>query len=117
MSDNVTLNRMMLDMRAMQLESQIKPAAEQILPAQHDLNVEQKETPHFATLFKQAIDSVNELRQESSDLKTRYQFSDPEVSLSDVMIAGQKASVAFDAMVEVRNKLVQAYEEIMKMPV
>ncbi|MBU2710476.1 flagellar hook-basal body complex protein FliE [Zooshikella harenae] len=117
MNNNVTLNRMMLDLRAMQLESQIKPAADQVLPAEKELSVERKETPHFATLFKQAINSVNELQQESSDLKTRYQFSDPEVSLSDVMVAGQKASVAFDAMVEVRNKLVQAYEEIMKMPV
>lgn len=39
------------------------------------------------------------------------------VSLSDVMIARNKASVAFDATIQVRNKLVDAYKELMNMPV
>jgi flagellar hook-basal body complex protein FliE len=40
-----------------------------------------------------------------------------KVDLSDVMIASQKASVSFQAMTQVRNKLVQAYQDIMQMPV
>jgi len=44
-------------------------------------------------------------------------MGDPNVSLADAMIASQKASVAFQATVQVRNKLVAAYEEVMRMSV
>jgi len=68
-------------------------------------------------VFKQAVDSVNEMQQQSSDLKTRFELGDPNVSLSEVMVAGQKASIAFEATLRVRNKVVQAYQDIMNMPV
>jgi flagellar hook-basal body complex protein FliE len=44
-------------------------------------------------------------------------MGDPNVSLSEVMIASQKSSLAFSAMVEVRNKFLEAYKEVMSMPV
>jgi flagellar hook-basal body complex protein FliE len=60
---------------------------------------------------------VNETQQASSDLKTSFEMGDPNVNLVDVMIASQKATVAFEATVQVRNKLVRAYEEVMRMSV
>ena len=71
----------------------------------------------FGSVFKQAVDSVNEMQQQSSDLKTRFELGDPNVSLSEVMVAGQKSSIAFEATLRVRNKVVQAYQDIMNMPV
>lgn len=71
----------------------------------------------FGSIFKQAVDSVNHLQQQSSQLKTRFELGDPDVSLSEVMVAGQKASLGFEATLRVRNKLVQAYQDIMNMPV
>jgi flagellar hook-basal body complex protein FliE len=44
-------------------------------------------------------------------------MGDPNVSLADVMIARQKSSIAFEATVQVRNRLIKAYEEVMKMTV
>ncbi len=71
----------------------------------------------FGKLLGQAINNVNSLQQQSSALQTRFDEGDMNVSLSDVMIARNKASVAFDATIQVRNKLVDAYKEMMNMPV
>ncbi|MCV6002878.1 flagellar hook-basal body complex protein FliE, partial [Escherichia coli] len=53
----------------------------------------------------------------SGDLQTRFDRGDADVSLSDVMIARNKSSVAFEATVQIRNKLVEAYKDLMNMPV
>lgn len=76
-----------------------------------------KEVPSFATMLKQAIDKVNDHQQEAGDLRTRYEMGDPDVDIVNVMIASQKSSVAFEAMSQVRSRLVTAYQEIMRMPV
>jgi flagellar hook-basal body complex protein FliE len=60
---------------------------------------------------------VNQVQGQASDLATRFERGDPGVELSQVMIESQKASVAFRATVEVRNRLVSAYQEIMNMPI
>ena len=73
--------------------------------------------PDFQTMFGNAINNVNEQQQKSSELRTGFEKGDPMVDLPEVMIAAQKASVSFDAMKEVRNKLVDAYKDIMNMPV
>ncbi|KMV29702.1 flagellar hook-basal body complex protein FliE [Photobacterium swingsii] len=71
----------------------------------------------FGDLLGNAIKSVNQLQGESSALQTRFDQGDRSVSLSDVMIARNKSSVAFEATVQVRNKLVETYKEMMNMPV
>lgn len=74
-------------------------------------------TQSFGNVFRQAIDSVNDMQQQSGQLKTRFELGDPNVSLSEVMVASQKSSIGFEATLRVRNKLVQAYQDIMNMPV
>nr|WP_305883243.1 flagellar hook-basal body complex protein FliE [Alkalimarinus coralli] len=71
----------------------------------------------FGSLLSRAVDSVNETQQNSSALKTAYEQGDPTVDITRVMIESQKASVSFQALTQVRNKVVQAYEDIMKMPI
>ncbi|WP_114418760.1 flagellar hook-basal body complex protein FliE [Marinospirillum perlucidum] len=78
---------------------------------------EVKEVPSFTTLLKQAIDNVNGHQQTANDLRTRYEMGDPNVDITNVMIAAQKSSVSFEAMTQVRNRLVSAYQEIMRMPI
>jgi len=75
------------------------------------------ETPDFADLFKQAVQAVNTAQKESESLKKAFEMGDPGVSLPEVMVASQKAKVSFEAMVEVRNKLLEAYREVMQMQV
>ena len=70
----------------------------------------------FGRHFAQAIDSVNRLQTESGTLAeavARHESND----LVGMVIAGQKANVAFQAATQVRNRLVTAYEQIMNMPI
>ncbi|OIN07715.1 flagellar hook-basal body complex protein FliE [Oceanisphaera psychrotolerans] len=71
----------------------------------------------FSALLTQAVNNVNGLQQDTDALRTRFELGDDAVSLEQVMIAAQKSSIAFDATVQVRNKVVDAYKTIMNMPV
>lgn len=72
---------------------------------------------NFGNMLRQALDNVNELQGQANDLRTRFDMGDRSIDLSDVMIAGQKSSIAFEATVQVRNKVVEAYKTIMNMSV
>ncbi|MFM2482632.1 flagellar hook-basal body complex protein FliE [Celerinatantimonas sp. YJH-8] len=72
---------------------------------------------NFGQLLADAINNVNSLQSQTNDLRTRFDLGDKSVSIGDVMIAAQKSSIAFDATVEVRNKVTDAYKEIMSMPI
>ncbi|MGC8697358.1 MAG: flagellar hook-basal body complex protein FliE [Halothiobacillus sp.] len=71
----------------------------------------------FSSLLTRAIGQVNDLQQTSSNLKTRFELGDPAVDLTQVMLAGQKASLGFNATLQVRNRLVQAYQDVLNMPI
>ena len=71
----------------------------------------------FGDLLVDAIDQVNALQTDSARLARAVESGDPSVTLTQTMIASQKASVAFQATTEVRNKLIKAYETIMNMPI
>ncbi len=72
---------------------------------------------NFADALKASLDSVSAMQQKSAELGKSFTSGDDKVSLSDVMITAQKSSIAFQATVQVRNKLVTAYNEIMNMQV
>ena len=71
----------------------------------------------FASLLKQSVNQVNDLQQTAKTLSNDFSSGDPNVDVTEVMVALQKAGVAFQAMTEVRNRLVSAYQEIMSMQV
>jgi flagellar hook-basal body complex protein FliE len=70
----------------------------------------------FAKLLKQGIDSVNNTQSKATDLAAKFERGVPGVELPQVMLEMQKANVSFRALTEVRNKFVEAYREIMNMP-
>jgi flagellar hook-basal body complex protein FliE len=78
---------------------------------------ESREVPSFGDMLGQAVNHVNDLQQTASDLRTAYELGDPNVDLTRVMIAAQKSSVSFEALTQVRNRVVRAYEDIMNMPI
>lgn len=105
--NEMNVDQLLAQMRSMAAASQnapAKPTAESSLP-------------DFSAMLKNSIDSVNETQKASGALSEAFQMGDPSVDLADVMISMQKASVSFQAMVQVRNKLVAAYEQVMNMPV
>ena len=71
----------------------------------------------FSRLLRQGLDSVNQAQTQATNAATAFERGVPGVELSTVMIESQKATVAFRAATEVRNRLVNAYQEIMNMPV
>lgn len=75
------------------------------------------EAVNFQEMFSKAINQVNSLQQQTGAMATAFEEGDPSISLSDVMVAAQKSSVAFQATVQVRNRLVSAYQDIMSMPI
>ena len=75
------------------------------------------ESQGFAALLKSSINAVADAQNTATDMAAALELGDRSVSLPEVMIALQKASLSFQAMTEVRNKLVNAYQEIMNMPI
>ncbi|WP_291008661.1 flagellar hook-basal body complex protein FliE [Hydrogenophaga sp.] len=71
----------------------------------------------FAGNFKTALKSVSESQNEASRLQTQVQLGNPNVSLEETMLAMQKAQIGFQATLHVRNRMVQAYTDIMNMSV
>jgi flagellar hook-basal body complex protein FliE len=72
---------------------------------------------NFADALKNTISEVSEAQLKAGEKAKAFQMGDDSVSLSDVMISMQKASIGFQATLQVRNKLVSAYHEIMNMQV
>ncbi|MGZ8199622.1 MAG: flagellar hook-basal body complex protein FliE, partial [Methylosarcina sp.] len=70
----------------------------------------------FAALLKQSIDSVSNTQQTAVKMAEAFETGESNASLAEVMVASQKASVSFQAALQVRNKLVDAYKDIMNMP-
>lgn len=71
----------------------------------------------FSSLLESSINKVNAMQQEADTMKTAYELGDTDVDLPTVMVSVQKASLSFEAMTQVRNKFLTAYQEIMNMPV
>jgi flagellar hook-basal body complex protein FliE len=71
----------------------------------------------FANLMKNSVDQVANMQNQATALADAYEGGDKSVDLTKVMLEVQKASLAFRAMTEVRNKLVDAYTQVMNMSV
>ena len=108
MSD-IDINQVLSQMRSMSIAAQGSPAAptEQTTSAGAD----------FSAMLSKYVDGVNSTQKEASAMSEAFATESADVDLTEVMIALQKASVSFQAMTEVRNKLVSAYQEIMNMQV
>ena len=88
-----------------------------VLTSQSELTkVNTTKTPSFIDSVKTMVDKVNEQDIKADALGEAYQRGE-DVPLTDVVLSMQKASLSFEATLQVRNKVVKAYEEIMNMPV
>jgi flagellar hook-basal body complex protein FliE len=85
-----------------------KTILEEVVPGQPQAS--------FTETFSNMLNSVNDLQQQSSQMQQSFMAGEP-VELHDVMIRAQEAGLTMDLMLEIRNKLLNAYNEIMRMPV
>ncbi|WP_110651069.1 flagellar hook-basal body complex protein FliE [Salinicola peritrichatus] len=71
----------------------------------------------FAGELQASLGRINQMQQSANQQAMSFQAGDPDVALNDVMIDMQKASVAFEMGVQVRNRLVTAYKDVMGMQI
>jgi flagellar hook-basal body complex protein FliE len=117
-SGRADISQVLAEMR--QLRSQVQATQElpaEISPTKIQGTNDVQELPKFSDMLSTAVNAVNETQQKSVTLATAYEQGSPDVSITQVMVQAQKASVSFEALTQVRNKVVKAYEDIMKMPV
>jgi flagellar hook-basal body complex protein FliE len=94
-----------------------RPGADAAAPAPAGVGDAPAAKVNFADALKSSLDQVNDSQVKADALGKAFTSGDDKVSLSDVMISMQKASIGLQATVQVRNKLVSAYHEIMNMQV
>lgn len=125
MTDRVDINRLLGEMRSLKSQTQVFQRPQQIAGNDNTLSRQlsnmqvdgPNKVPSFGDVMSQAINKVNQVQQTSSEMAAAYERGVAGVDITDVMIASEKASVSFQAMVQVRNKLVDAYKDIMNMPI
>jgi flagellar hook-basal body complex protein FliE len=105
--NEIGMNELLSQLRALSAQAQGRPPAAAAVA----------DADSFQALLKNSIDGVNGAQQQAGALATAFEAGEPGTDLAGVMVAMQKASLSFQAMVQVRNKLVSAYQEIMSMQV
>lgn len=106
-----------IDAMVTQLRNAAARAAGPVAPTEAATQTKQPGKVDFADLLRTSLDQVSGAQKSAESLGQRFVLGDDSVNLSDVMIASQKASIAFQATVQVRNKLVSAYQDIMNIQV
>ncbi len=104
----IDISQLLNQMRAVAAQSQGLPATPEI---------GQSNRPDFAAMLQSTVNKVNETQQQAGQLANALEKGDPTVDVAQVMVAMQKANISFQAMTQVRNKLVSAYQDIMGMQV
>lgn len=111
MSNSIDTNSLLLQLRAMARDAGI-PSTDK-LPGGVTLETDKIE---FSKVLENSVQQVNGRNTEATQLRESFEAGNPNVELADVMIAAQKARISFEALTQVRNKMVAAYKEIMSMP-
>lgn len=110
---SIEIDRVLSQIRALSAQASSGAAK----PAMADKETTAVAGPGFAQLLKQGINQVNSAQASATQMATAFERGTPGVELPQVMLEMQKASVSFRALTEVRNRMVNAYQEIMNMPI
>jgi len=105
--NTIDVNGLLQQMRALSDQARLQPRATSVVEG----------TPDFGSLLKKSIDGVASAQNSASALADKFERGDPGTDIGSVMVALQRADLSFRAVTEVRNKLVDAYKDIMNMQV
>ncbi len=111
MSDGMKVDSILNQIRALREQSAMPGAADVRDPGRIDAAPK----VDFSQMLQQSLQGINQTQTNASQLATAFERGDPNVSITEVMVNMQKAQVSFKAAVEVRNKVVDAYKEVMRM--
>jgi flagellar hook-basal body complex protein FliE len=110
--NTIDVNGLLQQMRALSEQARLQPRA----PISTG-SIATERTADFGSLLKKSIDGVASSQNSASALADRFERGDPGTDIGSVMVALQRADLSFRAVTEVRNKLVDAYKDIMNMQV
>lgn len=114
MSDSMSVNQVLSQIRSIRQQTELAPSLiNELDPTLPGTAVKSD----FSQLLSQSIEAVHQTQQRSSATVSAYERGDDSVSLTEVMVNMQKSEVSFKALVEVRNKFVDAYQEVMRMSI
>jgi len=116
---DIKSNSLFAQMQSMSLQASGNktPAVGGDLAGVNPIGQVNKSSSNFSNMLTDALSTVNDLQQDSGAKKMAFEMGDRSVTLAEVMIASSKSGLALDATVQIRNKFVEAYKEIMSMPV
>jgi flagellar hook-basal body complex protein FliE len=109
---SMQINQVLSEMRALQART-----AGLWSPEVSNVSTASAQPSDFANLMKNSVDQVASMQNQATALSSAYEAGDKSVDLTRVMLEVQKAGLAFRAMTEVRNKLLDAYSQVMNMSV
>lgn len=78
--------------------------------------IKEANTDNFGDLLKNAIDSVENMQADAAEAQDKFIHGEA-TELHQVMIAAEKAGLSFDLLLEIRQRLVDAFQDLMRMPV
>ena len=113
---SLAIEQVLAQIRSLSAQSGGELTASALRPASLDATAGAG-APGFAQLLKQGIDAVNNTQQSADARASAWEKGTPGVDLARVMIETQKASVSFQALTQVRNRLISAYQDIMNMSI
>lgn len=116
---SVDINSVLSQIRTLSQQAGAKPAG--VSPLRGDIASTQgaeatQPGNGFSALVRAGINNVADAQNSASAQQRAFELGDPNTDLATVMVASAKAQVSFRAMVEVRNRVVSAYQEVMNMP-
>ncbi len=108
-----------MDIKAQSLYSELQSMASQTKIGMPEIPSIQTNpsSKNFSEMLSDAVNGVNSMQLHSKEQIKRFEMGDDSLSLADVMVAKEKSGIAFEATVQVRNKVMEAYKQIMNMPV
>ncbi len=110
MNNSIDTNSLLVQLRTMAQDAGIPPSEASV----GDVGAA-GESVEFSKILENSLQAVSNRGGEAKELRESFEAGNPNVELADVMIAAQKARISFEALSQVRNKMVNAYQEIMRM--
>lgn len=117
MSD-MNVQNLLSQMRALEAQAKGQTGAAQMGPESLSINDPQGvKNTDFSEVLSNSINAVNDAMKTSGKMASDFEKGNSDITMAQLAITMEKASVSFQAMTQVRNKLLTAYQEIMNMPV
>ncbi len=112
MSNNINVQQLLAQMRVMEAQAKAQITEPGAINQANNVN-----GPDFSELLANQINQVNDTMQASGKMAAAFEKGEADISMAQLMVQMEKSSVSFQAMTQIRNRLLSAYQEIMNMPV